>query len=170
MFYRKLCSAKLFPFSSHLGPVIILQSNFVSSSYDSSYDIGSLPILMKPKRWYFLGTNDNVVKHDTHEGKCDLLHHCCESSRGADGKLNWRFVKISMFGSYDSSYSNFNSNEIIHSDIILCIFSSRTGRTTDGNFTHVLGCLLLWSCRHWIFFNSESMLNVFPEDLFISST
>lgn len=52
---------------------------------------------------------DNVVNPNTHEERWKLWCRCIESSKGVDGKVNWKFVEIKMFGSYYNSFSNSNS-------------------------------------------------------------
>lgn len=45
----------------------------------------------------------NVIEPNTHEERRELWHSCIESLRREDSKVDWRFIEMEMFESYDSS-------------------------------------------------------------------
>lgn len=52
-------------------------------------------------------------------GKWKLCHHCYESSRVRNGKVNWIFVEREIFRSFVSSFSRYDGKYICHSDVVL---------------------------------------------------
>lgn len=40
----------------------------------------------------------NVVEPNTHKEISELWNYCVESSKRENGKINWKFVEMEMFG------------------------------------------------------------------------
>lgn len=67
----------------------------------------------------------NVIEPNTHEERRELWRSYIESLRREDSKVDWRFIEMEMFESYDSSSSSSYSKTSNDGNVVL--FSSFPG-------------------------------------------
>lgn len=63
--------------------------------------------------------NNDLIDPRTHEERSRIWNNCLAYSRWRNGMIDWKLVKLGMFGCYDSSSSSSNHNKSNDNDLVL---------------------------------------------------